>query len=133
MSEFEVGKSIVAEALRKKKANGNEPLNDPPSLMDMMTSGKFHKGIYDVDDQTVIQMNLCVAAIQSMAATVMQCLIDISTYRQYVPELRQEISRALEESAGVVTKQALQQMLKLDSFMKETQRLNSPDLSKFRH
>ncbi|KAF2186298.1 cytochrome P450 [Zopfia rhizophila CBS 207.26] len=67
----------------------------------------------------------------AMSTTVMQCLIDVSVYNQYVPELREEISRVLEASGGVVTKQSLQQMFKLDSFIKETQRLNAPDLMSF--
>lgn len=132
VSQFQIGKTIVGEELQKKKANGNKPRSDPPSLMDLLTSGTLAAAVDDVEGQTIVQMNLCVAAIQSMAATVMQCLIDISAYSEYVPELREEVEQALKASDGKLTRQALQQMLKLDSFMKETQRLNSPDLSEYR-
>jgi hypothetical protein len=132
MSQFEEGKQIVAECLRKKKSNGNKPLNYPPSLLDLLSSGNFTAAADDLEGQTITQMNLCVAAIQAQSATVMQCLIDISGYPYYVPELRAEIEEALVKTGGVWNKQFLGQLLKLDSFLKETQRLNSPDLSKSR-
>lgn len=130
MSQFEEGKRIVADTLSKKRANGNKPLNNPPSFLDFLTSGKLASAVDDEDGQTITQMNLCVAAIQAQSATVMQCLIDISGYPDYIPELRLEIENALKSTDGHWNKQSLGQLLKLDSFLKETQRLNSPDLSK---
>ncbi|OAL29793.1 hypothetical protein AYO20_09085 [Fonsecaea nubica] len=129
--QFEEGRMIVSESLRKKKANGNKPLNDPPSLMDCLTSDQYSDSINDTEYHTIAQMNLCVAAIQAQAATVMQCLIDASGYPEYIPELREEIEQTLQSSGGVWTKQALDRLLKLDSFLKETQRLNSPDLTSY--
>lgn len=130
MSQFNEGKQIVADALRKKRANANKPLNQPPSLMDLLSSGTFAAAVDDDEGHTITQMNLCVAAIQAQSATVMQCLIDISGYPDYIPELRVEIEEALLATGGVRNKQFLGHLLKLDSFLKETQRLNSPDLSK---
>ncbi|KAK1702235.1 cytochrome P450 [Colletotrichum lupini] len=80
---------------------------------------------------TVAQINLCVAAIQSMAATVTQCLMDLATYPEYISELRDEIEIILARGNGVLSKQSLTDMMKLDSVIKETQRLNPPDLASF--
>ncbi|KAH7015823.1 cytochrome P450 [Ilyonectria destructans] len=67
----------------------------------------------------------------SLSATVMQSLIDIATYPEFVPELREEIQRVMNNYNGEITKQGLSDMLKLDSFIKETGRLNPPDLTSF--
>lgn len=129
-SEFAKGQKIVEEAVRRKKANNDKPLNEPPSLMDLLSSGTSSAFSQDMEYHTLTQMNLCVAAIQAQAATVMQCLIDVSGHPEYVPDLREEIAEAMEAADGVWTKRSLDGLLKLDSFLKETQRLNSPDLSK---
>jgi hypothetical protein len=59
----------------------------------------------------------------------MQCMIDLATHNYLVPELREEISQITAQRGGTITKQALADMLKLDSFIKETHRLNLQDLS----
>lgn len=130
MQQFEDGRAKVTAALQEKKARGNLALSDPPSLLDLLSSGKHAKTVTDTEEHTITQMNLCVAAIQAMSATTMQCLIDISAYPEYIPDLREEVESALSSTGGVWNRQSLNQLLKLDSFLKETQRLNSPDLSK---
>lgn len=127
VQRFEEGKALVAQTLQEKKANGDKPLSSPQTLLDYLYEGPL--GPDDVEAHTIAQINLCVAAIQSMAATVTQCLMDLATHSEYVPELLDEIQTAIEKNSGVVDKQALTDMWKLDSFIKETQRLNPPDLS----
>lgn len=127
MQRFEEGKALVAHTLQEKKVNGGKPLSEPQTLLDHLYEGPL--GPDDVEAHTIAQINLCVAAIQSMAATVTQCLMDIATHPEYVPEILEEINTVIEKNGGVVDKRILGQMWKLDSFIKETQRLNPPDLS----
>jgi cytochrome P450 len=128
--EFSEGHGIVAKTLDRRIQHG-KPLDDPPSLLDWLADPKIGGATHsDVEMHTIAQMNLLVAALQSMASTVMQCLIDLAEHPEYVPELREEISKMLAEAKGVLSRQALSDMMKLDSFIKETQRFNSPDLSK---
>lgn len=127
MQRFEDGKAVVAQTLQKKKSNEGKPLSNPPTLLDYLYEGQL--GPDDVEGHTVAQINLCVAAIQSMAATVTQCLMDIATHPEHVPELLEEIRTEIEKNGGVIDKRVLTEMWKLDSFIKETQRLNPPDLS----
>lgn len=75
------------------------------------------------------QMTLAAAAIHTTSASLTQVLYDIATRPKYTPELRQEVAEALEKCGGTFTKEALSGMEKLDSWMKESQRLSSPDLS----
>jgi cytochrome P450 len=127
MQRFEEGKALVAQTLENKKANGGEPLSDPQSLLDYLYESEL--GPDNVEAHTIAQINLCVAAIQSMAATVTQCLMDLATHPEYAPELVEEIKTVIEKNNGVVDKRVLTELWKLDSFIKETQRLNPPDLS----
>lgn len=127
MQRFEEGKTLVAQTLEEKKANGGRSPNKPQTLLDYLYEGPL--GPDNVEAHTIAQINLCVAAIQSMAATVTQCLMDLATHPEYAPELLDEIKEAIEKNGGVLDKTALTDMWKLDSFIKETQRLNPPDLS----
>ncbi|KAL4883594.1 cytochrome P450 [Aspergillus karnatakaensis] len=128
-TQFNQGRQIVSEALRKKRTTaGAATTCNPPSLLDLFSSGKFADSVHNDEEHAVTQMNLCVAAIQAQSATVMQCVVDLSAYPEYVPELREEIEAALRSTNGEWNKDSLGQLLKLDSFLKETQRLNSPDL-----
>ncbi|RSL52700.1 hypothetical protein CEP51_015013 [Fusarium floridanum] len=129
MQRFEEGKALVAQTLENKKANGGKPLSDPQSLLDYLYESGL--GPDDVEAHTIAQINLCVAAIQSMAATVTQCLMDLATHPEYAPELIEEIKIVVEKNNGVVDKRVLTELWKLDSFIKETQRLNPPDLTSF--
>lgn len=127
MHRFGEGKALVAQTLKRRKANGAKPLSNPQALLDYLADSGL--GPDDVETHTIAQINLCVAAIQSMAATVTQCLMDLATHPEYAPELREEIQAIIAKRNGVLDKQALTDMIKLDSFIKETQRLNPPDLS----
>ncbi|KAI8664580.1 hypothetical protein NCS55_00967400 [Fusarium keratoplasticum] len=129
MQRFEEGKALVAQTLENKKANGGKPLSDPQSLLDYLYESEL--GPDNVEAHTIAQINLCVAAIQSMAATVTQCLMDLATHPEYAPELIEEIKTVIEKNNGVVDKRVLTEVWKLDSFIKETQRLNPPDLTSF--
>ncbi|KAJ9144470.1 Cytochrome p450 [Pleurostoma richardsiae] len=129
LRHFDEAKSMVAETLRKRRTNGDKHLDNPPSLLDWLAESDM--GAEDAEAHTITQINLIVAAIQSMAATVTQCLMDMATYPEYISELRQEIEEKLAKGNGHISRQALSEMLKLDSFIKETQRLNPPDLTSF--
>lgn len=129
MQRFEEGKTLVAQTLQEKRTNGGRSLSEPQTLLDYLYEGPL--GPDNVEAHAIAQINLCVAAIQSMAATVTQSLMDIATHPDYVPELLEEINTAIEKNGGAIDKAALTEMWKLDSFIKETQRLNPPDLSWF--
>jgi cytochrome P450 len=51
-------------------------------------------------------------------------LYDLSAKPEYIEPLREEIRTVMAENGGSITTRALQQMVKLDSFMKESTRCN---------
>ena len=72
---------------------------------------------------------LNMAAIHTTTHTVTNIILDLCDRPEYVEILRQEVIKAIEAHGGVKAP-ALTAMKRLDSFMKESQRLNPMDLSK---
>ncbi|OJD34129.1 ent-kaurene oxidase [Diplodia corticola] len=63
------------------------------------------------------------AAVHSTTVVVVNVLFNLAAMPDFTTELREEITTVLARHDGVMTFQALQEMTKLDSFMKETLRL----------
>lgn len=127
---WNTAREIVKATLDAKKS-GAKPISDPPTILDYLTSGSNEKGIDDVEDQVQQQLLLAVASIHTTSSSVLHCIYDLAARPEYVDELRQEAKEVLEACDGVFTKQSLAKLEKLDSFMKESQRVASPDLSEF--
>jgi cytochrome P450 len=53
-------------------------------------------------------------------------LYDLAVSPEYIKPLREEIRAVMAEHGGTITTRGLQQMMKLDSFMKESLRFNPP-------
>lgn len=63
------------------------------------------------------------AAIHTSAAAPSQLLYDLCAMPEYIEPIRQEIDQNLTEE-GFISRQGFQEMVKLDSIMKESQRFN---------
>ena len=77
-----------------------------------------------------IQLKLSFAAIHTSAAAPTQILYDLCARPEYIAPLRQEIEEVREAHGDFMHKQALRKLVKMDSFMKESQRFNPLLLSK---
>ena len=77
-----------------------------------------------------IQLKLSFAAIHTSAAAPTQILYDLCARPKYIQPLREEIERVMAEEGNVMSKQSLRKLVKMDSFMKESQRFNPLLLSK---
>jgi cytochrome P450 len=126
LKQWAKGRTIVMSTMNNLR---NGKTDDPPSMMHHLSSGKNARLAGNADAQLKTQMTLAAAAIHTTTASVTQVLYDIAARPQFVPELRQEVFEVLERCGGTLTKQALSEMKKLDSWMKESQRVASPDLS----
>lgn len=58
-------------------------------------------------------------------------LLNLATYTEYIQHLREEIEAALEEFGW--TKAGMGKMVKLDSFLKESMRMNTLSFREFLH
>ena len=70
---------------------------------------------------------LTLAASHSTSMAACQALFQMWQYPEYFSELREEVTRVVAEDRGW-RKTTLTKMWKLDSFIKESQRLHPPSL-----
>ncbi|CAK7217036.1 hypothetical protein SCUCBS95973_003015 [Sporothrix curviconia] len=124
-------RKFVAESLSTRQRNGGKNLEDPPSCLDFLCSSKNVGLSEDVDKQLLYQMTLVAVGTVTTHATIVQCLYDLAMYPEYIPVLREEIEAAEVDTNGLLTKTGLTSMKKMDSFIKESQRLSHPDLTTF--
>ena len=55
-------------------------------------------------------------------------IYDLVSRPEYFEPLREELKIVLEQDGGVYVKTSMTKLRKLDSFIKESQRMNPPDL-----
>jgi hypothetical protein len=68
------------------------------------------------------QLVLTFAAIHTTTTVATNVIYTLAATPEYIPELREEVRSVLAENGGVLTTKALQQMFKLDSYMREVNR-----------
>ena len=80
------------------------------------------------------QLGMSFAAIHTTANHVTNIIYDLAArWDEYGPELRAEVEEVLAASEGIWKKTTLTKLSKMDSFMKESQRLNSPSVRMYRY
>jgi cytochrome P450 len=132
-------------AVEKKAANFMEPIvrerveaekNDPnwQKPDDMMQwllnrTAEHADGAVSVEQIAKIQLGLIFAAVHTTSMTATNILYTLAIMPEYLEPLREEIRNAMHDNGGTITSRALQQMVKLDSYMKEVTRVYPPGLS----
>ncbi|KAB8207568.1 cytochrome P450 [Aspergillus parasiticus] len=89
---------------------------------------------YKVHSTTrIVKMQLLVifTGIHNTTVTVTNVLYNLAVSPEYMQPLREEIRKVISDNDGTLTSRALQQMEKLESFMKETIRFFPPELTSF--
>ncbi|KAJ4317019.1 hypothetical protein N0V94_005160 [Neodidymelliopsis sp. IMI 364377] len=77
------------------------------------------------------QLGLIFAAIHTTTLTATNILFTLAATPEYIEPLREEFRSVLAQNDGNITAKALQQMEKLDSYMKEVTRMYTPGLTSF--
>ncbi|KAH8820226.1 putative cytochrome P450 [Xylogone sp. PMI_703] len=78
-----------------------------------------------------LQLLISFAGIHTSAMGATNVMYDLAARPEYIKPLREELETVLAETNGNFTKQALTKMMKLDSFMLESQRCNPPEFTTF--
>ncbi|TQS34898.1 hypothetical protein Golomagni_04700 [Golovinomyces magnicellulatus] len=86
----------------------------------------------DLKYMTTLLLNLSFASIFTTSITALHIIYDLATYREYIPILVDEIKEVMAEEGCETTadgnmrlrKTSLPKLLKLDSFLKESQRIS---------
>ncbi|KAF2873043.1 cytochrome P450 monooxygenase-like protein [Massariosphaeria phaeospora] len=106
----------------RRDAEKNDPEWQKP---DDMLQWLFDLGpqyALDTPKMAKLQLGLSFAAIHTTTVTTTNILYTLAVNPQYIQPLREEIRTVIASNGGVLSHSALQQMEKLDSFMKETLR-----------
>jgi hypothetical protein len=76
------------------------------------------------------QLGIAAAGLHTTVRMLYHVFFDLATYPEYIPLLRQEIKSVLGESCDGYTVENFNLLKKMDSFMKESMRLQGGGLSK---
>ncbi|KAI1639434.1 cytochrome P450 [Biscogniauxia mediterranea] len=125
---------ILLPELKKRAAEQNDPNHSPRNdMIEWMQERARSTGDKSFNDKELanLQMLTATAAIHTTRLAIIHVLYDLAARPEYVEPLRSEILEVKKDSNGVLQKQHLTQMKKLDSFMKESQRHSPPSVATF--
>ncbi|KAF4497399.1 Ent-kaurene oxidase [Fusarium agapanthi] len=124
------GRKRVMASMRERHETGGN-LEDPPTMLDHLSNGKNEHIADDVELQLLHQMTLIAVGTVTTFSSTTQAIYDLVAHPEYIPILREEVESVPRDQNGNFTKDSTVAMDKLDSFLKESQRFNSPDLTTF--
>lgn len=113
----------LEERLAQEKLHGQEWAERPNDLISWLletTTEDYHRTVHDLVLR-ILTVNF--AAIHTSTMTLTHSLYDLAVHPEYIQAMREEAEKIIEEDGW--TKAAMQRMRKIDSFLKECQRLNS--------
>ena len=124
-------KIIIPLILKRRddEIAGNKSYTKPDDFLQwMMDEANEYDGQPHKLAHRLLILTLAAVHTTSMAAT--QTLFDLCAHPEYIDPLRQEIIQTV-GMKGAFTKQSLTHLRKLDSFMRESQRMNPPSLREY--
>ncbi|KNB10833.1 hypothetical protein FOXG_10952 [Fusarium oxysporum f. sp. lycopersici 4287] len=122
------GRKRVMASMRERQEKGGN-LEDPPTMLDHLSNGRNEHIADDVELQLLHQMTLIAVGTVTTFSSTTQAIYDLVAHPEYIPILREEVESVPRDPNGNFTKDSTVAMNKLDSFLKESQRFNSPDLT----
>jgi hypothetical protein len=114
-------KPILVERLENLKVPGFKP---PIDMIQSVIENSGEKA-GDVLFQSHIQMSISLAAIHTTAGSLTQIMYNLALYPEYQGPLRNELKKVLAAENCILTKASITKLKKLDSFMRESQRMYS--------
>ncbi|OCL06822.1 cytochrome P450 [Glonium stellatum] len=127
--EKNVGKFMSPVIESRIAAKGGE--TKPDDILQVLIDKSDDFGMKSSSDMAKVQLGLSFAAIHTTALTATNALYSLAASPEYIEPLRTEIRAVLAENGGIFTTKALQDMKKLDSFMKECLRVYPPSYASF--
>ncbi|EOO01012.1 putative cytochrome p450 protein [Phaeoacremonium minimum UCRPA7] len=129
--QFKEASKFVTETIQLRRQLGGIQLDSPPSLFDHLTTGKNVIYAEDIDAQTLHQMTLIAVGNSTTVSSAIQAVYDLIDRPEHIPALLEEIQRAERDENGFLTRSGLQEMRFMDSFLKESFRLNGSGITTF--
>ncbi|KAF2097530.1 cytochrome P450 [Rhizodiscina lignyota] len=116
----------------KAEAEGGKDYQKPNDSLQWLMDRATETERRDLDKMTREQLSLSLAAIHTTTMGVLQALNELAPRPEYIQPLREELRTVLNQNDGVFTKRTMEQLKKLDSFMKECNRMNPVTVASFR-
>ncbi|KAI1811306.1 cytochrome P450 monooxygenase-like protein [Poronia punctata] len=98
----------------------------PDDMLSVLMRKSEGRGIVTAAEMAQIQLGIIFAAVHTTSESMTHIMYDLAVRPEYIGPLREEIREVLASHGGEMNSHALQQMFKLDSFMKESLRLSPP-------
>ncbi|KAF3005247.1 hypothetical protein E8E14_004686 [Neopestalotiopsis sp. 37M] len=129
--QLDGGRKIIAQAVKEAKEQDSEglPPPKPPHVMWEFSREPQASTQKAIDRYLREQMNLAVGGIHTTSSVATQTIFQLVAHPEFIPILRREVVEATERCGGKLDKAALWSMSRLDSFIRETHRLASPNLT----
>ncbi|KAI4093809.1 MAG: hypothetical protein LQ348_007692 [Seirophora lacunosa] len=120
---------LIQPVLRQRLQDLKDPAFEPPAdmLQFLIKNGKADDG-RRAAFQAKHQILAAFTAIHTTAMNACHAIYDLAAYPEHVEPLREELTAVLAEEGGIMTKSAMNKLRKLDSFFRETQRVNPANL-----
>ena len=118
----------IRARLDEEATDGYQKKND--AIQWLMDRSRKAKGNVDPKEIAYYQLLFSFAAIHTTNSAILQMLYDLAAMPEYTEPLREEINQAWDGAEGHLGRSAVMKLGKLDSFMKESQRLNPPGMGK---
>ncbi|KAI0600760.1 P450 monooxygenase [Biscogniauxia sp. FL1348] len=119
--------TIYTEIKKRRDLRGGNPMKDILDYM-MDWADQHCKDGWNDWHITDTMTNTIFAALHTSSQLVVHTLFELATRPEYLTPLRKEVGLCSDRN-GLITKRAMDTMYKLDSFIKETQRVNPLDAS----
>jgi cytochrome P450 len=112
------------------EAEKNDPnWQKPDDMVQWLIKQHGNTGHVSAENIGKGQLALIFAAIHTTTMTATSILYTLVSTPEYIEPLREEVRNAMHDNGGSITTRALQQMVKLDSYMKEVFRFHPPGIS----
>jgi hypothetical protein len=118
---------IIKEREQAEKLPGYEKPNDAIEWVRDLLPEADKK---DYGYQGIAQLAIGAVSVHTVTQLTTNTIFNLAAYPEYVPILKEEIDTVLAESGGEFTLESMSKLKKLDSFMKEALRFNTPTTSK---
>ncbi|KAH7322513.1 putative cytochrome P450 [Stachybotrys elegans] len=116
----EVARKVICPLVRQRLQNPEKPHLDLLQMLWDAASGEDKTPEFMAYTGLVVSF----AAIRTSSSVPVHLVYDLCARPEYLEPLREEIGTMLEQENGHYTKAGLARLVKLDSFMKESQRFN---------
>ncbi|GKT81246.1 cytochrome P450 [Colletotrichum tofieldiae] len=116
---------FLKPVVKARRQGAEDPdYQKPNDMLQWMLESQTKFGQKNDTELARYQLGLSFAAIHTTSTTATNALYTLAAMPEFVPVLRRDIQQALVESKGVFTSIAMQNMKKLDSFLKECMRFH---------